>query len=381
MKILIVHNSYRLAGGEDSVVASETELLRDHGHFVTYYCRNNEEVSRKNLAVGLAALWSIKSYCEVKSALDESGAEIVHVHNTFPLISPSIFWAAQSRGIPVVQTLHNFRTMCIQAMLRRDGSVCEDCIGRSTWRGVSHRCYRNSLPESAVAAASLEFNRLIGSDSRVTLYIALNQFCRSLYTRGGIPEERIRVKPNFVAPPHETSFVKRSGGLYVGRLSEEKGVSILARALVKSSVPVNIVGDGPLKSEFTTISQAKMEGWLDAPGVSQCMRKASYLILPSVWYEAFPRVLVESFAHGLPIIASRIGALAELIEEGETGLLFSPGSATELAECLNWAECNPEAMVEMGLRAQNRYKSLYSPSVNYEQLMKIYREAIEIEKR
>lgn len=382
-RVLVVHNGYRQRGGEDAVVEAEVALLRSHGHSVRLYARHNDEIGPGNAVnVALGTVWSRRTVREVSAMLYDAAVDVVHAHNTVPLISPSIHWTAARAGVPVVQTLHNFRLSCPQGMYLRDGKICEDCMGRVPWRGVVHRCYRQSVSQSGVLAAMLTVHRAMGTwQQKVTRYIALNEFCRRKFIQGGLPADRIVVKPNFVVSPASlagsaSAPANRRGGLYVGRLSPEKGVSVLLAALdMLPDQQIDLVGDGPELSKVQKHPAARSLGVLNQEEVMRRMQSAAYLVMPSLWYENFPRTLVEAYSCGLPVIASRLGALAELVEEGRTGLLFEAGNAAELAEKIAWAESNPDAMRKMGDAARALYEREYTPERNYEQLMAIYEQA------
>lgn len=378
LRILVIHNRYQQRGGEDEVVESEMQLLSDQGHEVELYQRDNHEIAAQG-AVRTAAgtIWSGQSWRAIQAELTEFVPDLVHVHNTFPLISPSVYWGASRVQVPVVQTLHNFRLFCVQAMFLRNGEVCEDCLGSGPWRGVMRGCYRGSRPQSGALALSLAAHRVLGTfRTKVARYIALNQFCRRKFVEGGLPAERIRVKPNFVDIPRPEP-AQRSGALFVGRLSHEKGADVLGRALTGLPGPgLKVIGVGPQARHFENRPGVECLGWQDQAAVYTHMRRAAYLVMPSVWYENFPRTLVEAFASGLPVIASRIGALAELIEPGRTGLLFEPGSPDSLREALAWAHAHPEEMRQMGVNARRVYEREYTPERNYQQLMSIYGEAL-----
>lgn len=378
MRILIVHNAYQQRGGEDAVVESETRLLRSRGHEVRAFARHNDEIQGLGKgAVAQKTLWSRDSVAEINDTVSKWRPDIVHVHNTFPLISPSVYWAVAAHGIPVVQTLHNFRLICPQAMFLREGRVCEDCVGHSTWRAVTRGCYRNSKLQSAVLTGMLGLHRSIGTyRNKVTRYIALNDFCRRKFIEGGLPADKVVVKPNFVDYPAPTA-ADRQGFLFVGRLSVEKGIGALAEAARHvPEVPIRIAGTGPEAHLLQNVPNATMLGALGGDDVRRQMETATALILPSIWYENFPRTLVEAFAAGLPVIGSRLGALEELIEDGVTGLLFDPGDAGQLASKIRWAQSNVTAMAEMGRHARARYEKNFTADKNYEQLICIYQDAI-----
>lgn len=378
MRILIAHNRYLLSGGEDAVVAAEATLLRERRHLIDLYERNNAEIAALGrLTLAHETLWSMQSYRDFVDRIEVARPDLIHIHNMFPLISPSVYWAAAKLAIPVVQTLHNFRLLCPQAMFLRAGAVCEDCLGHLPWRAVVRRCYRDSLGASTVSATMLTLHRALGSYRRpVTRYIALSRYAREKFIAGGLPEERIRIKPNFTNVP-KPSEKGREGGLFVGRLSPEKGIQVMAGAL--DGVPglsITVLGEGPESARLAEHSAFSMHGWRDAAYVRNAMRRASYLVFPSVCAENFPLTLLEAFANGLPVIASDFGGMAEIIDHGRTGLLFPMGSAIGLREQLLWAEAHPNKMVEMGRQARAEYERLYTPEENYRQLMDIYQDAI-----
>ncbi len=382
-RILVVHNRYRWPGGEDIVAEAEVALLRAHGHEVETYSRNNDVIgAMPRMAVAQETLWSSRTTDDLSDRIVSFRPDVVHVHNTFPLVSPSLFWVAARKRLPVVQTLHNFRLLCPQAMFLRENQVCEDCLGATPWRSVVRRCYHDSATESAVLAGMLMLHRALGTyRHKVTRYIALNRFCQDKFIEGGLPAERISIKPNFVDIPH-TVEKERSGGLFVGRLAQEKGIDLLLAALDRlPGTVIDIVGDGPEMERMRQHPGTRHVGVLTHDRVLARMQSAAYLVMPSIWYETFALVVIEAFACGLPVIASRLGAMQELIDDGRTGLLFDPGSAEDLANKIRWAQKNPDAMRLMGYHARGEYAAKYTPGSNYEQLLAIYRQAIEEKNR
>lgn len=378
--ILIVHTRYQIPGGEDAVVESEVGLLRAHGHRVTLYQRDNAELQQQPAwTVAVNTLYSRRAQRQLGEELDRHRPDLVHVHNTFPLLSPAIHHSIKARGLPCVQTLHNFRLFCLQAQFLRGGRVCEDCLGHAPWRGVVHGCYRGSRAASAVTAAMLGTHRLLGTWQRlIDRYIALNDFCRELFIRGGLPAERIAVKPNFLdAPALADPLQPRHGApLFVGRLSDEKGIATLIEASRQPGLPrIDVVGSGPLQAQVAAAPGLRLIGPLPAAEVYRRMLDAPVLLLPSLWYENFPRTLVEAWAHATPVIASRIGALATLIDEGHTGLLTEPGSPADLARALRWAMDHPVEMRRIGAAGHRRQQRDYSAAANHARLLEIYREA------
>ncbi len=378
MKILFVHNAYQHKGGEDTVLEAEAALLTSRGHVVQHFTRHNNDISQMSrVSVAIQTFWSTPSAKDFEVQLRSFKPDIVHVHNTFPLISPAIYWVADRLGVPVVQTLHNFRLFCPQAMLLREGKVCEDCLGKLPWRGALRGCYRESRLQSTVLASMVSLHRGLGTwQNKVTRYIALNHFCRNKFIEGGLPAERIVIKPNFVdfSPP---IAVDRKDFLFVGRLSAEKGIdTLVAASRMVEAACVQVAGTGPEAELLNAVPNIRALGALTGDQVREAMGGAMALVLPSIWYENFPRTLVEAFGCGLPVIASRIGALAELVEDGVTGLLFEPGDPVSLADAMRWALEHPAEMAAMGKAARAHYEANFTAERNYQQLLAIYEGAI-----
>lgn len=380
MRVLIAHNYYQQAGGEDAVVAEEYALLMRKNVEVELYQQHNDRIADMPRAqLALDTLWSRRTVQELASQIERFQPDVIHAHNTFPLISPSLYFAAARHGVPVVQTLHNFRLFCAQAMFMRDGHVCEDCMGTLPWRGVMRRCYRGSLAQSAVVVGMQGVHRWLGTyQNRVTRYIALNRFCSDKFVQAGLPPARMAIKPNFIDLPAPDLHQTRSGALFVGRLSTEKGIAALASAVtLYPEAFVHVVGSGPQQAELENMPAIRLLGWQQPQDIYALMTKAAYLVMPSIWYENFPRTLVEAFACGLPVIASRLGAMAELVRDGETGLLFDPGNAHDLAVKMRWADSHPDVMRRMGEAARAEYEARYTSETNFGLLMAIYQDAIQ----
>ncbi len=379
MKILIAHNAYQQHGGEDMVVDAEIALLRRHGHEVECYLRHNDELkAMPRLRAAAGTVWSLRSARDLSATLRRFAPDVIHVHNTFPLISPALYWTAARHRVPVVQTLHNFRLLCPQAIFLREGRICEDCLGKSPWRAVGRKCYRDSAAQTAVLTGMLCAHRAIGTyRARVTRYIALTRFARDKYVQGGLPADRFRIKPNFIDAGPRPPLQTRCGGLYVGRLSHEKGLEVLVAAAHLLPRPaLEIIGAGPLEP---LVRAGFGPAWLGPRTLDEIlarMERARFLVLPSICHENAPRTIVEAYSRGLPIIASRLGALADLIDDGRTGLLFEPGNPHDLAAKIAWAHSHPDDMARMGHAAREEYERHYTPQRNHELLIDIYEDAI-----
>ncbi len=377
-RTLLVHNFYRERGGEDAVVEAEAELLSSNGHEVRLYGRHSGEIGeRPRLGLAGDAVWSRRTARELEALASSFRPAIVHVHNVFPLVSPAVFWIARKLSVPVIQTLHNFRLLCPQGTFLRDGRVCEDCLGRVPWRAVLHGCYRGSVPQSAALTAAIGLHRLAGTFAeRVTRFIALTRFARAKFVAGGLPAERIMVKPNFVDVGRPAEL-PRSGAVFVGRLSPEKGIGVLLRAhAMAPDLELTVIGDGPERAAVQSAEGVRWLGALPHAEVLERMQRAACLVVPSVCYEGFPRTIVEAFASALPVVASRLGPLPEIVADGSTGRLFEAGAAADLAQCLRWVHAHSDASRDMGANARRVYEAQYTAQRNYASLLRVYDEVL-----
>jgi len=385
MRILLVHNFYQQTGGEDLVVADEARLLASRGHDVAQYSIHNDQVkSLSPLALGQRTIWSRPSYRDVRAAIVTHRPEVVHVHNTLPLLSPSVYYAASAEGVPVVQTLHNYRLMCPAALCFRDGHVCTDCVGKSVAVGaVRHACYRESRSASAAVVTMLSVHRLLGTwERKISVYIALTAMARRLFIESGLAAEKLVVKPNFVDP--DPGIGTGSGGyaLFVGRLSVEKGIRTLLQAwqLIGDRLPLLIVGDGPLGPDVAAAAgNTPGVTWIGkrAPkDIVPLLREATCLVFPSECYETFGRVIVEAFAAGTPVVAAGHGAAAELVADGITGVHFHPGDASDLAAKVIQLHSQPVLRGAMRAAARSDFENRFTADVNYQSLLAIYQRAL-----
>ncbi len=384
MRVVIVHNFYQQAGGEDQVFAAETEMLQARGHDVWTFTVHNDrvqEMSRPEVAVG--TLWNRSSHDELREVVRLRRPHIVHFHNTLPLISPAGYYGARSSGAAVVQTLHNYRLICPGSLLFRDGAVCETCITkRLKWPAVMHACYRESRAATSTVAAMLAVHGAAGTYRKtVDAYIALSPFARDLFVRGGLPIERVFVKPNFL--PEDPGAGTGAGGyaLFVGRLSEEKGIDVLLEAWQRlpSPIPLKIAGDGPLADRIRKASDAddriQWLGRVASDEVYRLMRNAAALVFPSTWYEGMPITLIEALACGTPVIAFNLGAMADMVEHGKTGYHVEPGSAEALASTVAYAFGAGRRVESFRQNARRAFEAQYTSDGNYQHLLHIYQAA------
>ena len=385
MKIIVAHNFYQQPGGEDVVYQAEVDLLRQFGHDVVPFQIHNDSVNGMGrLALLANTVWNRSVYKQFRRLVRETKPDVVHFHNTFPLISPAAYYAAHAEGAAVVQTLHNFRLLCASALFYRDGKVCTECLGKSVpLNGIKHGCYRGSKVQSAVVAGSVAIHRTSGTYGRaVDRYVALTESARDKFVVGGLPSDKIVVKPNFVHPDPGP----RQGGnyaIFVGRLSPEKGVDTLLAAwrTVGDRLPLKIIGDGPLADDVREAMKTNPAiTWLGrkpADEIAELIGNAGLLIQPSNCFETFGRVSVEAFAVGTPVVATGHGAMADVVgTDGRLGSLFAPGDPADLAKKVIDLWSNQAALPAMRATVRREYEAKYTGSQNHAFLTDIYQQAI-----
>ncbi len=388
MRILLVNNLYQIAGGEASVVRDELRLLREYGHDVFLLEADNRDIVTHidRLKTAATAVYSFQSKKRVAAMIASFGPHVVHVHNTFPKLSPAVYYACHDARIPVVQTLHNYRLLCANALLFRDGKICEDCLRTTVpWPGVLRGCYRNSQMGTLAVAGMIVTHRLLRTWQRkVSMYIVLTEFARKKFVAGGLPAEKIVVKPNFIDP--DPGYGRGNGGyvLFAGRLAEEKGLRTLLSAWQQKSLPcrLKIAGGGPLEAEVQRRHGGEIEfiGSKSSTEIFELMGEASALVVPSECYEGMPRIIVESFAKGTPVIGSKLGAMESMIEHQRTGLHFEAGNSTDLATQVQWMLTHNTEWQQMRREARAEYEAKYTGAKNYEILRAIYERAVQAPK-
>jgi glycosyltransferase involved in cell wall biosynthesis len=416
LKILLLHNFYQSSSpsGEDVVFKNEVELLRKNGVNVVTYEKHNDEVKDYGLGGKLLLpfrnIWSRKTHSELKQLIKKEKPDIAHFHNIFYLISPSAYYACKEAGVPVVQTLHNFRIFCANGLLMRNGRVCEECITKKTGDGsgvtgyrfkiiknaVKYGCYRNSRLYS-LPVALMDYLHWVKKTwiDKVDAYIALTEFGKKKYIEAGLPEDKIFVKPNFLPNPTEPNYSHQNYAVFLGRISPEKGINVLINAfqyfspMTHDPSPIThhlfklkIIGDGPLMDNLQHIVRAgniksiEFTGRKSFVDAMELLRSAKFMIMPAICYEGFPMAIRESFACGKPVIASRLGAMAELIEDGKIGLLFEPGNPADLAQKIKWMIEHEAECIEMGKNARKVFEEKYTAERNFKILMEIYNKLI-----
>jgi glycosyltransferase involved in cell wall biosynthesis len=380
LKIVVAHNFYQQAGGEDQVFADETALLESHGHTVARHTVHNDEVANLGrLTLAGRTIWNRQSHRELFELVQRERADVVHFHNTFPLLSPSVYSAARSAGAAVVQTLHNYRLICPTAILYRNEKVCEDCMNRKApWPAVVHRCYRGSFGASMVTAAMLSVHQSRGTFANdVDAYIALTEFAKAKFVQGGMPVDKITVKPNFVGPDPGVGEGRGNFCLFVGRLTEAKGIDVLLKAwkLLPDPIELKIAGDGELAPHVRDAAASNPRihfvGRLPSDQINDLMGKATALIFPSVWYEGLPKTILEAYARGTPVIASRLGSMIELVRDGITGAHFTANDPADLAATVAGLLASG-TLPTMRTAVREYYLSKYTAEANYRMLMDVY---------
>lgn len=383
MRILSIHNEYLIRGGEEESRQAEVSVLKHYGNDVSSYIENNTKVSSlSQVGVALRTLWSKESYRVVKHLLKAQRHDVLHVQNFFPLISPSVYYAAHSERVPVVQAVRNYRFLCANSFLYRDGQVCELCSKKSfKIDAIQHKCYRENRAASATAASMHLLHSLLHTWNRIDKFVAVSEFVKKKMIEGGFPKEKIAVKPNFVYPDPNGSLQKEDYIIYVGRLQAEKGIQHLLAAIrsMKSSIKVKIIGVGSLESEVVEATKNKNIEYLGKKTLAETydiIGKAKALVIPSLWHEPFGRVVVEAYAKGTPVIGSRMGGIPELIEDGVTGYTYEAGNTDDLANQIERIYQDEALTTEMGLAAREVYLKKYSPESNYRMMMDIYSQLI-----
>lgn len=385
MNILMCHNYYQQRGGEDQCFEDECRMLRDGGQHVVEYVRHNDDINEMSkVRVAVDTIWSRKSTRDLTRLFEDRKIDLVHVTNSFPLISPAIYFVAAKFHVPVVQALHNYRLLCPAGTFFRDGKVCEDCVGKCTaWPAVQHKCYRGSRLGSATISGMLATHRALGTwRNKVTRYFTLTDFARQKFVENGLPAERIDVKPNCVSPDPGIGLGDEGHAVFVGRLSQEKGIDLLLETWrsMRRPLKLKIIGDGPCLPKVQQAAdqdpRIEVAGHLSLDQVCDEVGKASFLVMPSVWYETFGRTIIEAYAAGTPVIATDMGAMREIVVDGVTGLKFKRADANDLREKIDDLLADPARLQKMRINARLEYEQKYTSQHAYSSLIGVYEKAL-----
>lgn len=384
MRILLIHNFYQQFGGEDQVVLQEVASLQKK-HEVLFYSRHNDDLIQLNLAqkaqAALETISSQRTESDIESLVTRHRPDVAYVHNVYPLISPSVYHVLHALGVPIVQVIHDFRPLCTNGWFYNHTGVCERCMHGNHLHAIRHRCYKSSYIYSALYAATMTYIRSTGTLAKIDAFICLTEFARHKWMSAGVAAEKIFVRPNSIDVTQVEPAVGRGEYVaYIGRLSREKGLWTLVHAMEKVDGPIlKIAGAGPEQDGLRDyikrngIRNIELMGFIAGEARTEFLRNAMFTVMPSEWYEMFPMVLLEAWAAGKAVIGTRLGATGDLIEEGSTGLLFSPGDSEDLAWKIIHLYRSPESASRMGARARLLAESRYSPKMSEARLIEIFR--------
>lgn len=382
LKVLVLHNYTKgfATGGEAHVFEDEAKLLESNGHVIHRLFISNSHGTEvgimRKVEYFLKSPWSDYGYKLVKSELKKFKPDIAHAHNFFFIFSPKIFLAFWEEKIPIVVTLHNYRLVVPCSQMIYKGKPCEICLGKNPWRIIFKRCYKNSF-----FASLFRYRFYYRSQKRhnwwsfIDKFITLSNKGREILVKGGLPANKILVKPNFIHDPRPKENSKGYGALYIGMITEEKGLRELVVEWQEIKYPLKIIGSGPIREELITInknSDVKLVGLLTREKVMEELGKCAFVVVPSKWHEAFGLVNIEAFSMGKPVIASRKGAMLDIIEDGKNGIFFDISIKGDLKEKVKSLIDDNDLLNQMSVNSRNSYLKHYSPNVNYKKLIDIY---------
>jgi glycosyltransferase involved in cell wall biosynthesis len=381
LKILYCHNYYQHRGGEDVSFEHDVELLRNEGHDVVTFTRDNSQWDAGKLRMAGQTLWNRETGKQVAAIIRARRPDILHCNNLFPQISTSVYAAARRASVPVVQALRNYRHLCANSYFFRDGNVCTKCLNlNASWHGLRYGCYRDSRAATSVVVAMQYMNRTFNIMKRsVDAFFTPTEFARQVHIDGGFDPNKIMVRSNFLTPDLGISNDDQNYALFIGRLSDEKGVDTIIKAWIQNRITlqIRIVGTGPAETKLRAAAAGNphisFKGQLSTEDVLKQLSQASFLLMPSLWYETFGRTIAEAFSRGKPVIASRLGAMQEIVDDGETGYLFEPGNATELAAAVSrFGQLSESEKVRMRHAARAVFEKRFCSAASYAELLKVY---------
>ena len=390
MKVLLIHNFYQFHGGEEESFLSEKKLLQNKNHKIITFVRDNKSIRNympiKKVTFVVNTIFSFDTYRKLRKIVTEEKPDIAHAHNIFPLISPAVYYILKRYNIPIVQTVHNYRLLCLNGLfLTNNGKICEKCKKGNFFYGILNKCYHKSYLQSFVMAITIFIHRIFLKtfSRKIDTFISPSKFLKEKLIEGKIPEEKIIVKPHFIECERiKPSYEFDNYAVYMGRLSKEKGLFTLVRAFKNiMNITLKIVGDGPIRKDLENyidrerIKNVQFLGYINGDDRFDVLKKAMFMLFPSECYENMPYTILESFACGVPVVASRIGGLKELVIDGYNGLLFEPGNIEDLKQKIVNLLNSRELLLKMRYNARKTAEERFSEKKGYENLIEVYQKA------
>ena len=381
MKVLIVHNFYKIRAGEFSVLKNEIKLLKDNGNEVITFYKDNKNIKSffSKIIHFLRIVYSRNIFNEFDNYLKQNKPDVIHVHNFFPIMTPAIFFAAKKNNIPIIHTLHNYRLICPTSTLMHNNRIYEKSIINGPFSTIIDKVYRNSYLGTFALARMISYHKKYNTwDNQVDKFIALTNFSKSKFVEANFLSHKIEIKSNFVFDMYDPDSDKKEYALFIGRISEEKGIRYLIKAWEKIDYKLIIAGTGPLENFIRSRLNENIIflGKQNKEEIRNLMNAASFLIIPSIWYEGFPMVILEAYSAGLPVLGSRIGSIEEVVLDDITGLHFESNNSRDIVKKVNRIIKNRELLKKLSKNARKEYLEKYTPTKNYDILKNIYNSVI-----
>lgn len=390
MRILIIHNRYGKFSGEESALEAEKLLLEENGNDVRLYCRNSGEISGPWSKVNafFSGFYNYRSISEIKKILLNFKPEIAHIHNLYPFISPAVLGIIHKHNIPIVMTVHNYRLICPNGLFFTQGKICERCENGNEWNCILRNCEGSLAKSSGYALRNIYARKRQLYSSNISRFICLTNFQKEKHIKNGFSVEKLVVLPNFLDSKHkkDSPIISKSYIAFSGRINSQKGFDLIIEAMdlletesePTKALPILAAGhiDLPFINQFKIPANVKLLGALPKEEMDNFYQNARFIIFASKSYEGLPMVFLEAMKHSLPVIAPRLGAYPEIIEDGVTGLLFTPGDFADLAKKIKILSFNKDLCSQLGKNGNQKLKEKYSPEIHYEQLISLYRQLI-----
>ena len=382
MKILLIHNKYGKFSGEEAVVESQIKLLRANGHHVITYFRSSaelEDMPNAKLKAFFSAFYNPKSISAIKALITTEKPDLVHIHNLYPLISPTILPVIKKMGIPIVMTVHNYRLLCPNGLFFNKGQICEKCTGAlKELNCITNNCESSLFKSSGYAARNFWARKKDYYLNNVDLFLCLTEFQKNKLVANGFTKEKCDVLPNFYnkeIKEFDYNISDRNYVAFAGRISPEKGIPLLLEAAKKlPHIPFQLAGgmrEGYMQ-ELDIPKNVTLSGMLSSKELSNFYSSARFLVLSSIWYEGFPMVFPEAMAHKLPIVAPNMAGYPEIAEENFNGFLFEPGDANSLAKTIDKLWNNHQLSSQLAENGFNKVQKKYSSQAYYKTLENTY---------